>query len=64
MRLISKKAVTAKVCYSPQHIARMEKEGKFPKRVQLGQNRVGWVEAEVDEWIKARIAERDMSAGS
>ena len=42
----------------------MEKEGKFPKRVRLGQNRVGWVEDEVDGWINDRIAERDKSAGS
>ena len=31
----------------------------FPKRVQLGPNRVGWVEAEVLEWLEARLANRD-----
>lgn len=59
MKLLSKKAVREKVCYSPQHIARLEKAGKFPKRVNLGLNRVAWVEEEINEWIEARIAERD-----
>ena len=62
MKLLSKKAVREKVCYSPQHIARLEKAGKFPKRVRLGQGRVAYVEDEVDQWIKDRIAERDALA--
>ena len=62
MKLLSVKAVREKVCYSPQHIARLEKAGKFPKRVRLGQARVAWVEAEIDEWINERIAERDALA--
>ena len=64
MKLLSKKAVRERVCYSPQHIARLEKVGKFPKRVRLGQGRVAWVEEEIDEWIKQRIAERDAHDGS
>ena len=46
------------VLYSPQHIARLEKAGLFPKRVKLGQNRVGWIEAEVLDWLQARIDAR------
>jgi prophage regulatory protein len=59
MKLLSKKAVRERVCYSPQHTARLEKAGKFPKRVRLGQGRVGYVEEEIDQWILDRIAERD-----
>jgi prophage regulatory protein len=44
MRILSKRQVKELVLYSPQHIARLEKAGLFPKRVQLGPNRVGWVE--------------------
>jgi prophage regulatory protein len=33
--------------------------GEFPSQVVLGQKAVGWVEAEVDAWIDARIFERD-----
>jgi prophage regulatory protein len=59
MRLLSKKQVREIVLYSPAHIARLEAAGRFPKRVRLGQGRVGWVENEVLDWLKARIAERD-----
>jgi prophage regulatory protein len=59
MRLLSKKAVREKVLYSPAHIARLEAVGKFPKRVQLGPARVGWVDEEVEDWIRKRVAERD-----
>ncbi len=64
MRLLSKKQVREMVLYSPQHIQRLEDAGKFPKRVRLGQGRVGWVEEEVLEWLKARIAARDNPTGS
>ena len=30
----------------------------FPKPIKLGPRAVGWVEAEVDEWMNARIAAR------
>lgn len=59
MRLLSKRQVREIVLYSPQHISRLEQAGKFPKRVQLGPARVGWVEDEVLDWLKERIAERD-----
>jgi prophage regulatory protein len=32
---------------------------KFPRQVPIGPKAVGWVEAEVDEFIAERIAERD-----
>ncbi len=59
MRLLSKRQVKELVLYSPQHIARLEAAGQFPKRVQLGVNRVGWVEREVLDWLQKRIDARD-----
>ena len=38
-------------------------EGTFPKPVSLGDRCVGWVDAEVQEWILARIKERDVAEG-
>ncbi len=32
-------------------------QGRFPKPVSLGARAVGWIEAEVDEWMRERIAE-------
>jgi prophage regulatory protein len=60
-QIVSKKELRT-VCgipYSPQHIARLEAAGKFPKRIQLGQNRVAWLLSEIDEWLNVRIAKRD-----
>ncbi len=31
--------------------------GRFPRPVALGGRAVGWIEAEVDEWVRERIAE-------
>ena len=31
----------------------------FPKPIQLGGRRVGWIEAEIDEWIELRKKQRD-----
>jgi len=59
MRILSKRQLKELVLYSPQHVARLEKAGKFPKRVQIGPNRVGWVEAEVLEWLQERLNRRD-----
>ncbi|WP_366146159.1 AlpA family phage regulatory protein [Erythrobacter sp.] len=59
MRILSKRQVKELVLYSPQHIARLEKAGQFPKRVQLGPSRVGWVEDEVLDWLQTRLEARD-----
>jgi prophage regulatory protein len=58
MKILSKRELKEMVLYSPQHIARLEKMGKFPKRVQLGPNRVGWVEREVLDWLQERLDSR------
>lgn len=36
-------------------------EGKFPKPIPLGKRAVGWIEDDIIEWQKARIAARDAS---
>jgi len=59
MRMISKRQLKELVLYSPQHVARLEKAGKFPMRVQLGPNRVGWVESEILDWLQERLDERE-----
>jgi prophage regulatory protein len=59
MRMLSKRQLRELVLYCPQHVARLEKAGKFPRRVQLGQSRVGWVEQEVLDWLQERIRRRD-----
>jgi len=62
MRMISKRQLKELVLYSPQHISRLELAGQFPKRVQLGPCRVGWVETEVLDWLQKRIDARNKLA--
>lgn len=57
-RILSKKQLLEYVPYTSQHIARLEKEGKFPKRVQLGPNRVGWFESDIIAWMDSLKAQR------
>jgi prophage regulatory protein len=47
------------ILYSRVHIYRLVKAGKFPAPIKVGQNRIGWVESEIDEWLNVKIAERD-----
>ncbi|MCK1641925.1 AlpA family phage regulatory protein [Bradyrhizobium sp. 157] len=59
-RLIPYDALAAKcIPYSKPHLWRLEKAGKFPKRVSIGAGRYAYVEAEIDEHIAKKIAERD-----
>jgi prophage regulatory protein len=58
MKILNKRELRAKTSISVQHITRLEKVGKFPKRVQLTENRVGWIEQEVDDWLMERAKRR------
>ena len=58
LKLITKKQLRDMVPFTPQHILRLEKDGRFPKRVRIGENRVAWLLAEVEHWIAVRVAQR------
>lgn len=47
------------VPYTRQHVLRLENDGKFPRRVQIGANRVGWLLNEIEQWFASRIDQRD-----
>ena len=47
------------VPYTRQHILRLERAGKFPKRIRVGANRIGWLLSEIEEWIEGRVALRN-----
>lgn len=38
---------------------RKERAGTFPRRVRISDNRIGYVESEIDAWIDSRVAARD-----
>jgi prophage regulatory protein len=37
-------------------------EGSFPKPISLGERAVGWIEAEIEAWLEARIEHSRKSA--
>ncbi len=61
MKMLSKKQVKELVLYSFAHTARLEKMGRFPQRVRLGNGprcRVGWLESEIHDWLRERVTQR------
>ena len=57
-RVIRKPELIAKIGLSDPSIYRREMKGEFPKRIPLGGHSVGWLESEVNEWLRKRAAER------
>jgi prophage regulatory protein len=53
-RILTKKELRLIVPYTMQHVLRLEKRGKFPRRLQIGPRRVGWYLAEIEAWLEAR----------
>lgn len=48
-------AVKARTGLSRSTIYLRISEGKFPKPISLGSRAVGWVEAEVNDWLQHQI---------
>ena len=59
IRVIKKPELRQKIPASDVTIWRWEKLNKFPKRIVLGGNSVGWIESEIDEWLAKKMAERN-----
>ena len=44
--------------YTRRHLQRLVKTRDFPTPISLSDARIAWLEAEIDDWIAARAAER------
>lgn len=55
-RLLRRPQVEARVGLKRTQIYDLMKRNEFPQAVKLGARAVAWVEAEIDEWIRARVA--------
>lgn len=58
-RILRKPELLNMVGLSDPTIWRLERDGKFPKRVRLGGNSCGWLESEVLQWVQSRMEARD-----
>ena len=54
MKILRKPGVLAKTGLSYPTIWRYIQAGTFPQQIELGPNSVGWIEEEIDAWIKSR----------
>ena len=54
MRILNSNEVVKKIGLSKVTIWRMEKSGAFPKRINLTNRRVGWIESEILDWLESR----------
>jgi prophage regulatory protein len=67
-RLIAYEELRAKgIPFSKPHIWRLEKQGRFPKRIYIGneggRSSYAWSEAEIDAHIEKLIEKRDANRG-
>ncbi len=51
MKVLNASQVANKTTMSVSNIRRMVREGKFPPPFALTENRQGWLETDVDDWI-------------
>lgn len=63
LRIVSWAELSQRIPYSRQHVARLEKAGRFPPRFALNpesgtRGRKGWLSQDIDAFIEARAALR------
>ena len=54
-RILRLPEVTEKTGLSRSAIYLRANQGQFPKSISLGGRAIGWIEAEIDEWINQQI---------
>jgi predicted DNA-binding transcriptional regulator AlpA len=64
MRLLSREDLKQKgIHFSASHLWRLMNAGKFPRRIKIGEKNC-WLENEIDDFIKDRIAARDLESAA
>ena len=55
MKVLSASEVAAKTSMSVSNVCRLARDKKFPEPFALTENRYGWLESDVDDWISECI---------
>ncbi len=55
VKILRRKDVEAITGLSRSTIYNKMEDGSFPTQIQLTERSVGWIEAEVQEWLKNRV---------
>ncbi len=65
VRMLRLPEVVNRTALSRSQIYRLIELGTFPRQIQLGERAAGWVEEEVDGWLRERIERsRKQTAGA
>lgn len=59
IRLLRRPEVESCTGLSRARIYESMDAGRFPRPVKIGPRAVAWVESEIDDWLRQRIADRD-----
>lgn len=62
LQFISAAEARARTCVCRTKQWKLVKDGLYPKPVPLGSKKLVFVEAEISEWIAAKVAARDGAA--
>ena len=60
-QLLTLEQVVNRTTLSKFTIYQMIKLELFPKQIQVGRNRVAWIEEEIRQWIEQKISDRGTS---
>ena len=52
MKILRAKEVSQKTSFSVGNIDRLARENKFPKAIQISEDRKGWLAFDIDDWIE------------
>ena len=63
-RILRLPTVLAEIDISAATLWRWVKDKSFPQPISLGGRSIGWLQTEINEWIKARAALRNQSAAA
>ena len=63
-RILRKDEVVARVGLGRSAIYRAISEGEFPKPVKLSRRSVGWLESEIQAWIREQAEKREADSNA
>jgi prophage regulatory protein len=64
LRYIRFREVCARVGLKRSSVYRLIELGRFPKQIKLSERASAWIESEIEDFMIARIAERDRPSGA
>jgi prophage regulatory protein len=63
-RFLRLRTVVERVALSRSQLYRLVARGTFPRSYRLGARAVGWLECEIEDWIRARIKSQGVPASA